>query len=167
MASKISKFTKIFVYGTLKRGFPNHRHLTNTDVGVARFLYEGRTVLRYPLIVDQERWCIPFMLQLEGQGHRVEGEVFEVDEPMLKWLHEFEEVGDMYKVETLDVVPWSRSDQVRGEGEDDQLSLPEGHQEPVQCLCYMMLCDSNDKYLNYAMLNVYTKEHADLYAEPS
>ena len=101
----MSKMTKIFVYGTLKQNFPNHHHLKDTTIGAARFVSRARTMNKYPLIVDEERWCIPFMLHREGMGHHVEGEVYEVDEPMLKWLNEFEEVGDVYQVVRILVVP--------------------------------------------------------------
>lgn len=46
-----SQVFKIFVYGTLKRGQPNNFLLTNRDNGIARFLGEGKTSEKYPLVI--------------------------------------------------------------------------------------------------------------------
>ncbi len=57
----------MFVYGTLKRGQPNHRLLQDTNKGVARFIGAATLVKRFPLVVAS-RWNIPFLLHAEGQG---------------------------------------------------------------------------------------------------
>jgi len=76
----------VFVYGTLKRGFPNHHYMAG-----ARFLGEARTVERYPLVVGNQ-WFTPYLMPEPGVGHRVKGEVWEVPEAMLPSLDELESV---------------------------------------------------------------------------
>jgi gamma-glutamylaminecyclotransferase len=61
----------LFVYGTLKRGFGNHRVML--DAG-GEFVCEGKTAERLPLI----HRGLPYLLDQPGRGHQVEGEVFRV-----------------------------------------------------------------------------------------
>jgi hypothetical protein len=68
--------TRAFVFGTLKRGFPLHRHgLTG-----ARFLGRRRTVERYPMVVASPRYA-PMMLDRPGAGRHVVGEIYEGHPP--------------------------------------------------------------------------------------
>ena len=60
-------FVKVFVYGTLKKGFANHYLMQDGLHGVARFLTKGRTKEAYPLVVGADA-SIPFLLPLKGQG---------------------------------------------------------------------------------------------------
>merc|ERR1712080_289124 len=146
MRSKInSVLTKVFIYGTLKQGFPNHHHLQDFSHGMSKFICLAKTVKKYPLLVDKDRWYIPFLLDTDGMGHHVQGEVYEVDQVMLDWLDQFEAVGDLYKVVQLDVM--------------------NEHEQTLTCLCYMMN-DSNDKYLQHKYQEIYTIEDAALYCEP-
>ena len=41
----------VFVYGTLKRGQPNHHWLSSAENGYQRFLGEGATVTQFPLVI--------------------------------------------------------------------------------------------------------------------
>jgi len=59
---------KVFVYGTLKRGEPNHHWITDMKKGFARFIGVGKTVNKYPLIIAT-KYNIPFVLDCPGQGH--------------------------------------------------------------------------------------------------
>ncbi|XP_024595880.1 gamma-glutamylaminecyclotransferase isoform X2 [Neophocaena asiaeorientalis asiaeorientalis] len=86
----------VFVYGTLKTGQPNHRVLLESAHGRAVFRGWGRTVEPYPLVIAGQR-NIPRLLNLPGQGRRVAGEVYAVDEQMLRFLDEFEGCPDMYQ----------------------------------------------------------------------
>ena len=53
---------KLFVYGTLKRGEPNHYWLTDQHgEGSARFTGQGVTVDTWPLVVVTQ-YNIPMML---------------------------------------------------------------------------------------------------------
>ena len=80
----------LFVYGTLKDGFPN-RHL-NTGRALAG---PHRTVQAFPLLVvrlpNEDR--APWLVDQPGEGHRVMGQVFEVDDDALQAMDVFEEVG--------------------------------------------------------------------------
>lgn len=82
--------TLLFIYGTLKQGFPNH--------GLNRGhrlpgLYQ--TLQPYPLYVAQlpHEDRAPWLVDLPGQGHRVIGQVFQVEPHVLQAMDEFEEVG--------------------------------------------------------------------------
>jgi gamma-glutamylaminecyclotransferase len=82
--------TLLFVYGTLKLGFPNH-HLN-----VGRHVPgDYRTVQPLPLYVvrlpHEER--APWLMNLPGQGLRVSGQLFEVPDDALPAIDAFEEVG--------------------------------------------------------------------------
>lgn len=57
-----------FVYGTLKRGQPNHHFLVTTETGSAEFVSTARTVKKYPLVISGQ-YNIPFLLYAEGKGH--------------------------------------------------------------------------------------------------
>lgn len=59
--------SRIFVYGTLKNGFPNHFLLKNPPKGKATFLEHAVTKESYPLIIGTDA-KIPFMLPIPGQG---------------------------------------------------------------------------------------------------
>lgn len=63
----------VFVYGTLKRGYPNF-HLAMSDLS---FVGVFQTIDAYPLVVAG-RWFSPVMIDDRGNGHLVKGEVFEV-----------------------------------------------------------------------------------------
>lgn len=77
---------KVFVYGTLKRGFPNHHYMTTSKlIGVYR------TVARYPLVVGG-RYFSPSLLPEPGAGKRILGELWEVDDATLAKLDELETV---------------------------------------------------------------------------
>ncbi|GFG36248.1 hypothetical protein Cfor_00286 [Coptotermes formosanus] len=70
---------RVFVYGTLKRGEPNHHWMTDTSKGFSRLLGVGRT--------------------------NVIGEVYEVDESMLQHLDILEEHPTFYtrELEQIDL----------------------------------------------------------------
>lgn len=47
----MSKLLKVFVYGTLKRGEPNHHVLSSKENGFSEFQSEGKTAQKYPLVI--------------------------------------------------------------------------------------------------------------------
>ncbi|KAM4710650.1 gamma-glutamylaminecyclotransferase C-like isoform 2-T2 [Anableps anableps] len=87
---------RVFVYGSLKRGQPNYPHMTDSNNGKAEFLATAVTVQKYPLVIAT-KYNIPFLLNLPGQGNRVHGEIYEVDEKMLEFLDQFENIPTMYQ----------------------------------------------------------------------
>jgi gamma-glutamylaminecyclotransferase len=79
---------RIFVFGTLKRGFPLH------DRALAGAAYRGlyRTSERFPMFVAG-RWFAPMMIEEPGLGHHVLGELYEVEDWRLNLIDEMESVG--------------------------------------------------------------------------
>ena len=58
---------RLFVYGTLRRGQPNHHLLVDESNGLAKWLGVARLVNKYPLVVAT-RYNIPALLDKEGEG---------------------------------------------------------------------------------------------------
>ncbi|KAL0204333.1 hypothetical protein M9458_002351 [Cirrhinus mrigala] len=86
----------VFMYGTLKKGQPNYFRIEDTDNGQAKFIAHARSVEKYPLVIDTE-YNIPFLLNVPGTGQRVYGEIYRVDQKMLKFLDDFEGCPEWYK----------------------------------------------------------------------
>lgn len=86
---------QVFVYGTLKKGEPNHFWLTKKENGFAQFISGGKTDIKFPLIIAT-KYNIPFLLNVPGTGQNVSGEIYSVDETMLKNLDELEDYPDLY-----------------------------------------------------------------------
>jgi len=89
----------VFVYGTLKEGYPNFR--VNTG---RRVPGEFVTVEAWPLyVVGDIR--VPWLVERPGEGHRVHGQVFAVDDETLARMDELELVDqpDWYTRRTIDV----------------------------------------------------------------
>ena len=58
---------RVFVYGTLKSGQPNHHLMNMHELGHCRLIGSARTDVRLPLIITT-RWNIPFLLYAPGKG---------------------------------------------------------------------------------------------------
>jgi gamma-glutamylaminecyclotransferase len=78
----------VFVYGTLKRGFP----LFELGLADATYLGPAETVQPYPMYIARDFYG-PVMLDRPGEGLRVLGELYEVSEEQLPKLDEIEGVG--------------------------------------------------------------------------
>ncbi len=76
---------KVFVYGTLKKGFKLHHHLEN-----AKFLGEG-FIWGYDLY--NVGW---YPAAIKGTG-KIFGELYEMDDETLKLLDQVEDEGFLYK----------------------------------------------------------------------
>ncbi len=78
----------VFIYGTLKHGFTNYDDglLGDRCIGVVR------SIVPYPLVVTG-RWFSPVVLPERGQGLRIRGELYRVDDSILEKLDTFEGVG--------------------------------------------------------------------------
>ena len=68
---------KIFVFGTLKEGFPNYQF----NVG-ERLFGEFETVLLHSIYLVGKR-CSPWMVENPSAGTLVQGQVFQVDDAAL------------------------------------------------------------------------------------
>ncbi|TKT75440.1 gamma-glutamylcyclotransferase family protein [Aquamicrobium sp. LC103] len=79
----------VFAFGTLKRGFALH----DRGLGGARFLGACRIVKRMPMLVAGP-WFAPMMLDRPGEGFRVKGELYQVDDARLLVLDRLESVGE-------------------------------------------------------------------------
>ncbi len=77
---------RVFVYGTLKRGFPNHRYMDGST-----FIGSGRTVDAFPLVVGGQ-FFTPYLMPEPGVGHRIRGELWDVTDAMMPGLDELESV---------------------------------------------------------------------------
>ena len=77
----------VFVYGTLKKGFPNHTRW----MAAARRLCRLRTRERYRLVLNGERLS-PCLMAGDGRGHHVIGEVYAVDASSLQQLDRLERI---------------------------------------------------------------------------
>ncbi|XP_075227255.1 putative gamma-glutamylcyclotransferase CG2811 [Lycorma delicatula] len=96
-AEKVSSSaTPLFVYGTLKRGQPNHYWLRKTENGSSDFIGTGKTTKKYPLIIATN-YNIPFLLFEPGIGHIVSGEVYQVNDSMLSKLDALENHPNYYE----------------------------------------------------------------------
>jgi gamma-glutamylaminecyclotransferase len=79
---------RVFVYGTLKQGFRNHHVISGK-----RLAGEFLTVEAFPLVVIGE-FGLPWLVHQPGSGHRVSGQVFEVDDDGLASMDVLERVRD-------------------------------------------------------------------------
>ncbi len=73
---------KIFVYGTLKKGFSNHHYLSDS-----KFLGDAETVEKYVMYIKDN---IPFVSEREKVS-RIQGEIYSVTKNTLKRIDLLEE----------------------------------------------------------------------------
>jgi gamma-glutamylaminecyclotransferase len=78
----------VFVYGTLKKGFPNERHNAATQI-------EGRftTEQKFPLLICGERFSACMVNQV-GEGEFVTGELYEADAAALAKMDALERITE-------------------------------------------------------------------------
>lgn len=77
---------RIFIFGTLKQGFPNFQFNSGHRLAGAFVTLE-----KYPLYLIGPRYS-PWMINQTGAGFGVEGEVFEVEVSGLKQMDELERI---------------------------------------------------------------------------
>jgi len=116
----------VFVYGTLKKGFPNHDRYMQQ----ARRMGTFRTWERYRLVLNGDRYS-PCMIAGAGRGRRVVGELYEVDPAGLAMMDRLERIDcpDGYRRHRI------RVDRVDGPPSDAYdvfvyLKAPEGVDDP-------------------------------------
>lgn len=90
----------LFVYGSLKEGFPNFH--VNKGRRVAG---DYRTAQAHPFFLVGGR--LPCLMLPAGRGHRVAGQLFEVDAPALAAMDRLERVGEPggYRRAVIEVEP--------------------------------------------------------------
>ncbi|EDV37240.2 uncharacterized protein Dana_GF11525 [Drosophila ananassae] len=130
---RMAAWRRVFVYGTLKKGEPNHHWLTSVENGQARFLGKGTTAVKFPLVVGT-RYNIPFLLARPGKGTHIEGEIYEVDEAMFGKLDQLEDYPDYY------------------DREEQQIHTEQN--ESIQCWLYLIR-NFPDRLLSKKMLSSY------------
>jgi gamma-glutamylaminecyclotransferase len=87
---------KLFVYGTLRRGFHNHDLMRN-----AKHICDGRTTDSMRLMVHRGHG-IPFTWKDEG-GKPLRGEFYEIDEEDIMPIHSME-VSAGYEAKWLSII---------------------------------------------------------------
>ncbi|MEX0335211.1 gamma-glutamylcyclotransferase family protein [Vibrio tubiashii] len=90
---------KVFVFGTLKEGFPNFK----TNKGI-RYGNTFQTKQRFPLYLIGERHS-PWLVLQQGEGYPVKGQVFSVTDQALSAMDKLEriEAKDGYRRISLEV----------------------------------------------------------------
>ncbi|XP_063908247.1 putative gamma-glutamylcyclotransferase CG2811 isoform X2 [Zophobas morio] len=99
---RMSRLHKVFVYGTLKRGEPNHGWFSKDAGGYFKFMGEAKTVEKYPLIIGT-KYNIPFLLYSPGEGTNVKGELYEVNDKVFANLDILEDHPNYYIREEREV----------------------------------------------------------------
>ncbi|KAK3092371.1 hypothetical protein FSP39_002092 [Pinctada imbricata] len=96
---------KVFVYGTLKSGQPNHHVFESVVGGIKTYIGQGTTQSKYALVIAS-RYNIPFVLDAEDveNAKNIHGEVYTVDDAVLKRLDELENHPDVYKRRVIPVI---------------------------------------------------------------
>lgn len=148
--------TQIFVYGTLKRGQPNHYRMLDSGNGEAHFLTSARTVRKFPLVISGQH-NVPFLLDAPGQGHRIQGEIYSVDQRMLAFLDDFEMVPTWYQRVPVELqVEKSEGDGGGATAEAFVYMRKEFEEELLQLQCF----ESYDAYGDHGLEYV-TREARD------
>jgi gamma-glutamylaminecyclotransferase len=93
----------VFLFGTLKQGFPN----SGTNKG-SRVPGEFLTRNRYPLYLVGERHS-PWLVLSEGEGFQVRGQVFMVDEATLGDMDLLERIHEPDGYRRIEMLVFSES----------------------------------------------------------
>jgi gamma-glutamylcyclotransferase (GGCT)/AIG2-like uncharacterized protein YtfP len=93
--------TRLFVYGTLKRGC--HKHSLLKD---QQFLGLAWTLPRYRLY---DRGAFPCLVQVAAGGVAVQGELWAVDEAALRRIDEWEDAPHLFIRQAIDLEDGSPS----------------------------------------------------------
>ncbi len=80
----------VAVYGTLKSGKSNHSLMALIG---AEFVGAAKTIEKYPLICGGG---LPYLFENVGVGHRIDAEVYKVDDDGLRILDRFEGHPNFY-----------------------------------------------------------------------
>ncbi|MBF9000351.1 gamma-glutamylcyclotransferase family protein [Vibrio nitrifigilis] len=99
---------KVFVFGTLKEGFPNYK----TNKGL-RYPGEFKTQYRYPFYLVGERHS-PWLILNKGHGYQVSGQVFMVDDAALAEMDSLERIHEVdgYRRIEINVIEQNTGEEV-------------------------------------------------------
>jgi gamma-glutamylcyclotransferase (GGCT)/AIG2-like uncharacterized protein YtfP/GNAT superfamily N-acetyltransferase len=143
MQKRLTSNHLVFVFGTLKQGFPNFA----TNQG-QRVPGEFETTQPLPLHLVGDRHS-PWLFNAPGQGHRVRGEVFTVDAATLLAMDRLERVSepDGYRRETLSLA---------------RVGATQG--QPIEAMAYLKPASAMPTAdLRQGPLGEYTLAHSGLY----
>ena len=134
---------RVFVYGTLKEGFPNF-HINRGRRLPGEFI----TALRYPLFVLGPTF-LPWLVQDAGRGHEVKGQVYEVDDGGL---------AAMDALEQIDEVGWYHRERIA--------VRPAAGGDAIEAFVYFGTAGrAATEPVHFGPLSEYTIEHARTYIE--
>lgn len=126
---------RVFVYGTLKRGQPNHHLMNMHELGRCRLIGGARTDVSFPLVITT-RWNLPFLLYAPGHGQRIEGEMYDVDDQMLAFMDQFEGHPEVYsrdKIQAHSLGPPETSSATDSDGFDCWTYFLKGFPQALLC----------------------------------
>ena len=132
---------EIFVYGTLREGYPNHHHnVGDRKPGIFR------TVEQFPLVLNDRRYS-PCLIDSPGKGYRVRGEVYRVDDEGLALMDKLERIEAPDGYQRRQIIITSETPLAPGE---------------VSVYAYLKMADTV-RDIRQGPLPEYTLEHASLY----
>jgi len=144
--------TLVFVYGTLKKSFPNHYLLEGKDD--VEFISDGVTVDKYPMVIDSP-YKIPFILNDVGKGANIKGEIYKVGKTALAALDKLEDHPNLYK----------RTDIKVSTIKDSSIVAEQDSANTVTCGCYI-LHDFKPSMLENELISTYTLAQSVDYVKP-
>ncbi len=144
--SELLAMTLVFVYGTLKRNFPNFHINTGTRIdGIFC------TKNHYPFYLVGGRY-IPWLVLDEGKGHQVKGELYKVDQNTMDNMDILEAIGEPDGYQKVQLPIASIND------------ITVGSEQEVLATVYMkMPSQLQSADIRLGPLKEYTAEHASLY----
>ncbi|XP_071852038.1 gamma-glutamylaminecyclotransferase-like [Apostichopus japonicus] len=135
---------RIFVYGTLKSTEIFNFHLIDVTNGKATFVSKGTTCKKYPLVAftfKQYKRVPGLLFDDEGVGNNVHGEIWDVDDQLLRWLDNFESYPEHYDRQVLDIV---REEGAQGTVEQCMTYVRRGYSKDVLELSYYTSYNSKE-----------------------
>ena len=135
----------IFVFGTLKQGFPNDQSNSGN-----RLPGQYKTLHKFPLYLVGERFS-PQLIYDPGNGHQIQGQVFTVDTKSLTKMDKLERIQepDGYRRIKLAVVNLQTAEQ-------------------IEVFVYVKLVEQlATKNIRLELCGEYQLEHASLYRSRS
>ncbi len=138
---------RIFVYGTLKHGFPNNHVMKGTRVP-GRFVTARRMVL---IVVGADH--VPWLMDEGGQGEFVEGEIYEVEPEHMPALDRLESIGEPGGYVRVPIGVRA----VEADGSWGEVGIAEGYLQQRKHL--------DGRAIRGGPLAAYTQEHAARYRD--